>query len=82
MLPLAPKVLEWGRANGPEGLRVEVQRQHAGVWRDWLHLDDADMQAVSHSRRAMSLNRGSSGASHKQTTRVVTSTQRVGLREW
>lgn len=36
------------------------------MWRDCLHLDDADMQAVSHSRREVSLNRGISGASNKQ----------------
>lgn len=36
-----------------------------------LHLDDAYMQGVSHSRREMSLNRGSSGGPHKQTTHVV-----------
>lgn len=36
-----------------------------------LHLDDADMQGVSHGRREVSLNHDSSGASHKQTTRVV-----------
>lgn len=41
------------------------------MWRDCLHLDDADMQGVSHNRREVSLNHDSSGASHKQTTRVV-----------
>lgn len=49
------------------------------MWRDCLQLDDADMQGVSHGRREVSLNHDSSGASHKQTTRVV---NRVQLWSW
>lgn len=38
--------------------------------RDCLHLDDADLQGVSHGTREMSLNRGISGAPHQQTARM------------
>lgn len=55
------------------------------MWRDWLHLNDADMQAVSHSRREMSLKPFSDDTRGRQDSAcgfesvVTRRVQRVGI---
>lgn len=68
MVPLVPRYVfpGMGRSKCKGG-----REQHATRRRDCLHLDDADMQGVSHGTREMSLNHGRSGADHQQTTSKV-----------